>query len=168
MTKHSKSLEKAKSATANSTATKEAKPATTSATATKQAKPATTSATATTAKKKRTSEQPGEGQAPTPAGRFTIGLDLGDRSTAFCVLDSDGASICNCSNPFVIVVPRCKPTSRPSALARHLSQRGPNASTRCAVWWNPWARGYPSAAPRVFASASVQTSRRNLRPLCDR
>jgi hypothetical protein len=42
-----------------------------------KAKPATTSATATTAKKKRkkrTSEQPGQGQSPTPAGRFTIGL----------------------------------------------------------------------------------------------
>jgi tetratricopeptide (TPR) repeat protein len=58
ITKHSKSLPKAK-------------PATASATATKTAKPATASATATTAKKKRTSEQLGEGQAPTPAGRFT-------------------------------------------------------------------------------------------------
>jgi hypothetical protein len=45
MTKHSKSLPKAK--------------------------PATASSPATTAKKKRTSEQLGEGQAPTPAGRFT-------------------------------------------------------------------------------------------------
>src|SRR5450755_3731348 len=26
-------------------------------------------------------------------GRFTIGLDLGDRSTAFCVLDGDGAIV---------------------------------------------------------------------------
>jgi hypothetical protein len=53
-------------------------------------------ATATTAKKnkkKRTSEQPGQGQSATPAGRFTIGLDLGDRSTAFCVLDTDGAIV---------------------------------------------------------------------------
>jgi hypothetical protein len=39
------------------------------------------------------SEQPGQGQSPTPAGRFTIGLYLGDRSTAFCVLDADGAII---------------------------------------------------------------------------
>jgi transposase len=106
MTKHSKSLPKAKPATtssmatktakpatASATATKTAKPATASATATKTAKPATASATATTAKKKRTSEQPGEGHAPTAAGQFTIGLDLGDRSTAFCVLDSDGAIV---------------------------------------------------------------------------
>ena len=67
MTKHSKSLPKAK--------------------------PATTSATVKTVKKKVTSEEPGEGHAPTPAGRFTIGLDLGDRSTAFCVLDADGAIV---------------------------------------------------------------------------
>jgi hypothetical protein len=56
------------------------------------AKPVTAIAT-TTAKKKRISEQPGEGQSPTPAGQFTIGLDLGDRSTAFCVLDTDGAIV---------------------------------------------------------------------------
>src|ERR1035441_4826790 len=106
MTNHSKSLPKAKPATTSATATNKAKPATTSATATNKAKPATTSATATnkakpatksatatTAKKKRTSEQPGAGQSLTPAGRFTIGLDLGDRSTAFCVLDTDGAIV---------------------------------------------------------------------------
>ncbi len=93
MTKHSKSLPKAKPATTSATAANKAKPATTSATAANKAKPATTSSPATTAKKKRTSEQPGEGQAPTPAGRFTIGLDLGDRSTAFCVLDTDGAIV---------------------------------------------------------------------------
>jgi hypothetical protein len=51
VTKHSKSLPKAKSAT--------------------------TSSTVKTAKKKGTSPQPGEGHAPSPAGRFTIGLDLG-------------------------------------------------------------------------------------------
>src|ERR1017187_9876009 len=84
---------KAKPATTSATATNKAKPATTSATATNKAKPATTSAMATTAKKKRTSEQPGAGQSLTPAGRFTIGLDLGDRSTAFCVLDADGAIV---------------------------------------------------------------------------
>ena len=102
MTKHSKSLEKAKSATTSATATKTAKPTTTSSTAAKtarpttaakKAKPATTSSPATTAKKKRTSEQLGEGQGSTPAGRFTIGLDLGDRSTAFCVLDGDGVIV---------------------------------------------------------------------------
>jgi transposase len=115
MTKHSKSLPKAKPAAATATAMKKAKPATaahnakpatTSAKATNKAQPATTSATAeknakpvsgsatvTTAKKKRTSEQLGEGHSPTPAGRFTIGLDLGDRSTAFCVLDTDGAIV---------------------------------------------------------------------------
>ena len=93
MTKHSKSLPKAKPTTTSATTANKAKPATTSATAANKAKPATTSATATTAKKKRTSEQPGDGQAPTPAGRFTIGLDLGDRSTAFCVLDTDGAIV---------------------------------------------------------------------------
>jgi hypothetical protein len=64
MTKHSKSLEKAKSASSNSTA-----------------------------KKKPTSEQAGGGHAPTPAGRFTIGLDLDDRSSAFCVLDRDGVIV---------------------------------------------------------------------------
>jgi hypothetical protein len=64
-----------------------------SATASNKAKPAITSLPATTAKKKRTSEQPAEGQALSPAGRFTIGLDLGDRSTAFCVLDTDGAIV---------------------------------------------------------------------------
>jgi hypothetical protein len=57
-----------------------------------QAEPATTGATTTTAKKRK-SEQPGAGHAPTPAGRFTIGLDLGDRSTAFCVLDTDAAIV---------------------------------------------------------------------------
>src|ERR1017187_7106461 len=93
MTKHSKSPPKAKPATTNATATNKAKPATTSATAQTKARPVTTSATATTAKKKRTSEQPGAGQSLTPAGRFTIGLDLGDRSTAFCVLDADGAIV---------------------------------------------------------------------------
>jgi transposase len=132
MTKHSKSLPKAKPATTRATATNTAKPATTSATATNKAKPATTSAMATnkakpattsatatntakpattsataqtkakpvtaiatamTAKNKRISEQPGQGQSATPAGRFTIGLDLGDRSTAFCVLDTDGAIV---------------------------------------------------------------------------
>ena len=80
MTKLSKSLPKAK-------------PATTSATAQTKAKPVTAIATATTAKKKRTSKEPGQGQSATPAGRFTIGLDLGDRSTAFCVLDTDGAIV---------------------------------------------------------------------------
>jgi len=118
MTKHSKSLPKAKPATTSTTATKTAKPVTTSATATKTAKPATASATATktakpatasttattkaepvtasattTTAKKRTSELPGQAQCATPAGRFTIGLDLGDRSTAFCVLDTDGAIV---------------------------------------------------------------------------
>jgi transposase len=84
---------KAKPATAGTTATTAAKPATAGTTATTKAKPATAGTTATTAKKKRTSEQPGEGQSPTPAGQFTIGLDLGDRSTAFCVLDTDGAIV---------------------------------------------------------------------------
>jgi hypothetical protein len=96
MTKHSKSLPKAKPATTSATATNKAKPATTSATATTKAKLMTTSATAKTAKtakKERISEQPGQGQSATPAGRFTIGLDLGDRSTAFCVLDNDGAIV---------------------------------------------------------------------------
>jgi transposase len=83
----------AKPATTSAPATDKAKPATTSATAQTKAKPVTASATATTAKKKRTSEQPGQGQSATPAGRFTIGLDLGDRSTAFCVLDTDGAIV---------------------------------------------------------------------------
>jgi hypothetical protein len=55
-----------------------------------KAKPATTSSTA---KKKPISEQAGGGHAPTPVRRFTIGLDLGDRSTAFCVLDGDGAIV---------------------------------------------------------------------------
>ena len=131
MTKHGKSLAKAKPATTSATATNTAKPATTITTPTKTAKPATTSATAanaakpattsatatktakpattsamaantakpvtaiatTTAKKKRTSELPGQAQSATPAGQFTIGLDLGDRSTAFCVLDTDGAIV---------------------------------------------------------------------------
>ena len=119
MTKHSKSLPKAKPATSSATATNTAKPATTNATATKTAKPATTNSmatntaksattnatatntakpgtsitTATTAKKERISERPGQGQSATPAGQFTIGLDLGDRSTAFCVLDTDGAIV---------------------------------------------------------------------------
>src|ERR1035441_219713 len=105
MTKHSKSLAKAKPATMSATATKTAKPATTITTPAKTAKPATTSATApqtakpattittaTTAKKERISEQSGQTQSATPAGRFTIGLDLGDRSTAFCVLDTDRKS----------------------------------------------------------------------------
>ena len=129
MTKHSKSLPKAKPATTSATKRK-AKPATATASVpTPRVKPATASAPApraklatagtptprvkpaaasapapraqlatastpvTMAKKKRTSEQPGEGQASTPAGQFTIGLDLGDRSTAFCVLDSDGAIV---------------------------------------------------------------------------
>jgi hypothetical protein len=70
-----------------------AKPATTSAAAQPRAKPATMITTTTTAKKKRTSEQPGQAQSATPAGQFTIGLDLGDRSTAFCVLDTDGAIV---------------------------------------------------------------------------
>ena len=83
----------AKPATTSATAANAAKPATTIATATDKAKPATTIATTTTAKKKRISEQPGQAQSATPAGRFTIGLDLGDRSTAFCVLDTDGAIV---------------------------------------------------------------------------
>jgi transposase len=64
MTKHSKSQGKTKSAT-----------------------------TSLKAKKKPASEQTGGGQASTSAGRLTIGLDLGDRSTAFCVIDSDGTII---------------------------------------------------------------------------
>lgn len=31
--------------------------------------------------------------SPAPAERFTIGVDLGDRSSAFCVLDSDGTVV---------------------------------------------------------------------------
>ncbi len=36
---------------------------------------------------------PHKGPASRSAGRFTIGLDLGDRSNAFCVLDDDGAVV---------------------------------------------------------------------------
>ena len=84
---------KAEPAITSATATNRAKPATSSTTATTKAEPVTASATTTTAKKKRTSELPGQAQCATPAGRFTIGLDLGDRSTAFCVLDTDGAIV---------------------------------------------------------------------------
>jgi transposase len=95
---------KAKPAATSATAANKAKPTATSATAANKAKPAATSATAkatnvtasatvTTAKKKRIPEQSGEGHSPTPAGQFTIGLDLGDRSTAFCVLDNDGVIV---------------------------------------------------------------------------
>jgi transposase len=83
----------AKPATTSATPTDKAKPATTSATAQTKAEPATTITTVPTAKKKRTSELPGQAQSATPAGQFTIGLDLGDRSTAFCVLDTDGAIV---------------------------------------------------------------------------
>jgi len=83
---------KAEPRTASATATTRAKPATANTPAPK-AKPAITITPATTAKKERISELPGRAQSATPAGQFTIGLDLGDRLTAFCVLDTDGAIV---------------------------------------------------------------------------
>jgi hypothetical protein len=63
MTKHSKSLPKAKPTTTSATATNKAKPATTSATAANKAKPATTSATAANKAKPATTSSPAANKA---------------------------------------------------------------------------------------------------------